>query len=228
MSKNTSRQHNRIDIIRKAAGIIILAAGLLLIGASLLLNYLQYSTSSRAVKEFKEDLTINEAVTVTESGANVTVLDAQKPSFEEKELSTPKFTKETPASTNDALYVLRIPRIDSENLVREGVGKAVLRDALGHDPRTSYIGEGGNCVIAGHRNYSFGKFFNRLNEVEIGDEIYVDAPEGTYNYRVTEVKVVTPDQVEILNNTEDEQITLYTCTPIYIATHRLVIIAKRE
>ena len=67
----------------------------------------------------------------------------------------------------DILYILRIPSIDSENPVREGVSMGVLEDALGHEEDTAYIGAKGNCVIAGHRNYNFGQFFNRLDEVEI-------------------------------------------------------------
>ena len=89
-------------------------------------------------------------------------------------------------------------------------------------------GEEGNCVIAGHRNYNFGKFFNRLDEVEENDLIYIDSPTQTYTYVVKEIKVVEPTDVEILDPVEGkQQLTLYTCTPLYIATHRLVIIAER-
>ena len=133
-----------------------------------------------------------------------------------------------PAVTGDMLYILRIPAIDSENPVREGVTNSVLADSLGHESGTGYIGENGNCVIAGHRNYTFGKFFNRLNEVEVNDLIYVDTAQETYTYAVKEIKVVEPDDLSVLESTPDkETLTLYTCTPIYIATHRLVIIAER-
>ena len=90
-----------------------------------------------------------------------------------------------------------------------------------------YIGEIGNCVIAGHRNYSFGKYFNRLNEVEIGDNIYVDTKDATYKYEVYDIIVVEPDDLSVLDNTDEEIITLYTCTPVVIGTHRLVVKAKR-
>ena len=97
-----------------------------------------------------------------------------------------------------------------------------------HEPETAFAGEEGNCVIAGHRNYNFGKYFNRLDEVEINDLIYLDTDRATYTYAVTDIKVVEPTDVEILEPVAGKEIlTLYTCTPIYIATHRLVIIAER-
>ena len=129
--------------------------------------------------------------------------------------------------SDDIMYVVRIPKIDSKEPVKEGTNKSALSASLGHEPGTASPGEVGNCVIAGHRNYNFGKYFNRLDEVEVGDEIFVDTRDNTYEYKVSEIKVVEPEDIEILDPTEDEQLTLYTCTPIYIATHRLVVIAKR-
>lgn len=131
------------------------------------------------------------------------------------------------AVEGDILYMLRIPCIDSENPVREGVSAGVLADSLGHEPDTAYIGEGGNCVIAGHRNYSFGSFFNRLNEVKEGDMIYVDTATDSYSYTVVGIKVVEPEDLSVLEPTDTETLTLYTCTPLYLATHRLVIVANR-
>lgn len=86
----------------------------------------------------------------------------------------------------------------------------------------------GNCAIAGHRNYSFGLCFNRLNEVAVGDEITITTKEKDYIYTVTETKVVEPEEISVLDQTKDTRLTLITCTPIYIASHRLIIIAKLE
>lgn len=132
------------------------------------------------------------------------------------------------AKDSDVLYVLRIPSIESENPVREGIEKGVLKDSLGHDSNSTYAGQPGNCVIAGHRNYTFGKFFNRLDEVKIDDLIYLDTADETYTYKVVDIKIVAPNEDSVLNQSNSKEVlTLYTCTPLYIATHRLVIIAKR-
>lgn len=120
---------------------------------------------------------------------------------------------------------LAIPSIGLEAPIREGDQRASLKDALGHLPGTAPIGsETGNCAIAGHRNYTFGRFFNRLNEVEEGDDVLVTSPEGvTYTYEVTGIQVVDPEEISVADSDGSGKLTLITCTPIYIATHRLIV-----
>ena len=187
--------------IKKIIGLTLIALGLGLLLSSIALNLKQYYSKKKTVKEFKEYIESGDAFLDTEGNEAV---------------------------TGDMLYILRIPSIDSENPVREGTERDVLSDSLGHESGTAFAGEEGNCVIAGHRNYNFGKYFNRLDEVEIDDLIYLDSATETYTYVVTDIQVVDPTDVEILEPIEGkETLTLYTCTPIYIATHRLVIIAER-
>ncbi|WP_052169823.1 class D sortase [Pseudobutyrivibrio ruminis] len=187
--------------IKKIIGLTLIALGLGLLLSSIALNLKQYYSKKNTVEEFKEKIESGVASSETEGNDAV---------------------------TGDMLYILRIPSIDSENPVREGTERDVLSDSLGHESGTAFAGEEGNCVIAGHRNYNFGKYFNRLDEVEIDDLIYLDSATETYTYVVTDIQVVDPTDVEILEPIEGkETLTLYTCTPIYIATQRLVIIAER-
>ena len=187
--------------IKKIIGLTLIALGLGLLLSSIALNLKQYYSKKKTVQEFKEYIEDGDAFLDTEGNEAV---------------------------TGDMLYILRIPSIDSENPVREGTERDVLSDSLGHESGTAFAGEEGNCVIAGHRNYNFGKYFNRLDEVEIDDLIYLDSATETYTYVVTDIQVVDPTDVEILEPIEGkETLTLYTCTPIYIATQRLVIIAER-
>ncbi|MBE5906118.1 MAG: class D sortase [Lachnospiraceae bacterium] len=187
---------------RLIATLFIVVGAVLLLG-SVAVSVMQYQSKKIQVKQFHK--VMHEVRAAKERG--------NKP----KKVKLPQ----------GVLYVLRIPKIDTEDPVKEGVSKSALAAALGHESSTVNPGETGNCVIAGHRNYTFGKFFNRLDEVECGDRIYIDTPEETYTYQVQSVKVVEPTEISILENTSEEQLTLYTCTPIYIATHRLVVIAKR-
>lgn len=194
----------------RITGIILVVFGVGLLVASVAINVIQYEAKEDALESFyySEDITDDGLVTV---------------SLDEEDNNK----KPTSFGSNDILYVVRIPKIDSKEPVKEGTNKSALAESLGHETGTASPGEVGNCVIAGHRNYNFGKYFNRLDEVEVGDEIFVDTREETYKYTVSEIKVVDPTDLDILEPTDDEQLTLYTCTPIYIATHRLVIIAKR-
>jgi len=189
-------------IVKSFLGIFVLSMGVYLIIASIQLNISQKKEVEDTIQKIKQE--------------------------REEFLQTGIISSvESSESDGENEYILRIPSIDSENVVTEGTSKEALKAALGHESDTVLPGELGNCVIAGHRNYTFGKFFNRLEEVEIGDMIYIDTPTDTYSYRVYEIKTVKPEDVEILENTDKEILTLYTCTPIYIATHRLVVIAER-
>lgn len=129
---------------------------------------------------------------------------------------------------NGVFAVLDIPSISCKETVKEGCDRGTLSEALGHMEETVLPGESGNCIIAGHRNYSFGLHFNRLNEVAVGDEITITTKQGVYTYTVTKIKVVEPTDLSVLSQTEDATLTLITCTPIYVATHRLIVIAQLQ
>ncbi len=128
-----------------------------------------------------------------------------------------------PQDTVTPICVLTIPKIDLTVAVGEGVDNATLRCAVGHFEGTALAGETGNFCLIGHRNYTFGEFFNRLDELAAGDSILVDRGGQAYTYTVTETFVVEPQEIWVLDPSEDAQITLITCTPVRIATHRLIV-----
>jgi len=127
------------------------------------------------------------------------------------------------------LGILTIDRINLRLPVAEGVAEDTLKIAVGRVPQTAQIGDIGNAVIAGHRNYTFGQMFNRLGELEIGDVIEYQAKNGeVMQFVVFEVAVIVPDdQIAFVQPTKESIITLYTCTPIRTATHRLLVRAQR-
>ena len=198
-------------------GGLLISFGLLIVLGSVVLNIEQRAMQKEAINEFRQ---------MVEDSRDVSLKEEPNKDEANEDVKTDA-AADVSVKENDILYILRIPIIESESPVREGVSDGVLADSLGHEPGTAYIGEIGNCVIAGHRNYSFGKFFNRLNEVAIGDNIYVDTKDATYKYEVYDIIVVEPDDLSVLDNTDEEIITLYTCTPVVIGTHRLVVKAKR-
>ena len=87
-------------------------------------------------------------------------------------------------------------------------------------------GETGNAVIAGHRD----TFFRPLRNVRLGDEIFVDTPQGRVEYRVTSLRVVHPRDLSVLEPTDDEVLTLITCYPFTLlgrAPDRFIVRAAR-
>jgi sortase A len=134
-----------------------------------------------------------------------------------------------PKVAQKVLGIMRIDKIKVKSPVVEGVKAENLKVGLGHIPGTSEIGQVGNTAIAGHRSYTFGRFFNRLDELENDDEIVIAAGDKTYTYKVYEKLIVEPSDTSVLSSDDKESIlTLITCHPIYIASHRLIIHARLE
>lgn len=124
--------------------------------------------------------------------------------------------------------VLIIEKIDVRMIIMDGTDEETLRVAAGRLPGTDKLDEVGNCVLAGHRSYTFGKYFNRLDELEPGDKITVQTPEKTLHYEVYKKLIVEPDDFSITNkNDTDKILTLFTCHPVAVASHRLVVHAKQ-
>ena len=135
------------------------------------------------------------------------------------------------------IETLTIERIDAKLPVTDGVSNAQLQVAVGHVPQTPKIGAIGNAVIAGHRSYTYGRFFNRLDELTIGDIIQYQSIEGNLLiFTVVETLVVLPgDPAAIWPSAGDSNyiysdggrfLTLLTCTPITTASHRLIVRAR--
>ncbi len=127
------------------------------------------------------------------------------------------------SSELELIGVLQIPKINLKVAIAEGVTRDALRYSVGHFEKTALPGGYGNCSIIGHRNYVWGEYFNRLDEVEIGDKIKIVRADKTYTYYVTEKFVVEPEETWVLDQNDEYTLTLITCTPIRIATHRLII-----
>lgn len=130
----------------------------------------------------------------------------------------------------DALGILGIEKIDLRIPIIKGASLANLKIGAGLMPETAAFGEPGNTVLTAHRSYTYGRFFNRLDEVEIGDEITVDTFEGAYRYIIFDKEIVKPSDPSIFDSPSGEQeediLTLVTCHPIRKATHRLIIRAR--
>jgi sortase A len=112
-------------------------------------------------------------------------------------------------------------------VVMEGTSNKTLRRAVGHIAGTALPGGPGNVGIAGHRD----TFFRPLRKIQPDDIITLTALGRIYRYRVVSTKVVSPDDVSVLNSDGSEILTLVTCYPFYYvgsAPERFIVRARRE
>jgi len=113
------------------------------------------------------------------------------------------------------LAQLQIPRIGLSAVVLEGDDDRTLRLGPGHIAGTAMPGRTGNIAIAGHRD----TFFRPLHRIRVGDEITLVAPNGRFRYRVSSLRVVSPDDVSVLDPTVPSLLTLVTCYPFWMLGH---------
>lgn len=123
--------------------------------------------------------------------------------------------------------VLRIDKINLKLPILTDATVKNLKVSVASIANTGKPGEVGNYAIAGHRNLTYGKNFNRLDEVDLGDIIQVETGSKQFKYIVEDKQYVLPTDVSVLKgNGKDTEITLITCDPMDNPTHRLIIKGK--
>lgn len=212
----------------KRAVIYILPLILVIIGALIILAITVMDLNARQKQKSIIDAYINSSASggnaVIATTDNLKDLKANEDfSSNEAPIDEEDTLKQEANAVIEAICLLSIPRINLTMAVAKGVSDDVLKYALGHFEDTAMPGQAGNFSVIGHRNYAFGTFLNRLNEVEEGDNIIINYQDKNYEYIVTEILIVEPTDTWVLDPTPDAQITLITCTPIRIATHRLIV-----
>lgn len=126
--------------------------------------------------------------------------------------------------------VLEIPAINVNLPIYHGTKEEVLAVGAGHVEGTALPvgGKNNRCVLAGHRGLPGSKLFTRLDEMQAGDYFFLNVCGKTLAYQVEEIKVVKPENTEILEaEIGRDLVSLVTCTPYGLNTHRLVVTGKR-
>ncbi|CAB0582253.1 class C sortase [Corynebacterium diphtheriae bv. mitis] len=129
-----------------------------------------------------------------------------------------------------AMSQVSIPSIDSSLPVYHGSTEEVLQKGLGHLYGTSLPvgGEGTHSVITGHTGLTTSTMWDNLVDVKEGDAIYVNTFGEKMKYQVTSTEVVLSHETESLAQQPDKDLmTLITCTPYGVNSHRLLVHAER-
>lgn len=125
---------------------------------------------------------------------------------------------------------VEIPSIDVKLPVYHGVSKEVLEKGIGHIESTAFPigGLGGHPVLTGHTGLPTAKIFSDLVEMEKGDLFYIHVLGKMLVYEVDQIKVIEPEDLSDLVAYDDKDyITLLTCTPYGVNSHRLLVRGER-
>ncbi|HHS98264.1 MAG TPA: class D sortase [Chloroflexi bacterium] len=122
---------------------------------------------------------------------------------------------------------IRIPSIGVDAPVVEGDDWESLKRGAGHHIGSANPGERGNCIISAH-NDIYGEIFRDLPEVELGDVVEVYTASQVYRYVVTQKRIIEPTDVSVMYPTSTPVLTLISCYPYGVDTHRIVVIAELQ
>jgi len=128
------------------------------------------------------------------------------------------------------ICTIEIPKIDVKLPVKHGTGDEVLQTAVGHLRQTALPigGKGNNPVLSGHTGLANARIFTDLTELEKGDFVIINILDEVHYYKVDKIYIILPEDVKNLNPDPDRDLlTLLTCTPYGINSHRLVVQCER-
>ena len=121
-------------------------------------------------------------------------------------------TSTTDKITDDMIGLIEIPSINLKYPILEGIDDSVLKQAVGHFPSSALPGEGSNITLIGHNNFILAEPFKRLSLVSEGDIVNIITQNTTYKYQVVKYYVVDAYNTDIVSPSEEEKLTLVTCT----------------
>ncbi|MDO4601640.1 MAG: class C sortase [Eubacteriales bacterium] len=185
----------------------------------------QQKENGNAEKELKEAQEYNKSL----ADANVTVTDPFDPEalsgFNRKEYETL-----LDANGEGMMGYLEIPVIGVRLGIYHGTDEKVLKNGVGHLKNTSLPigGEGTHAVLSAHTGLPEKKLFTDLELMKKGDVFYLHVSGETLAYETDRIKVVEPYNTGDLRIQEGKDyVTLVTCTPYGINSHRLLVRGKR-
>ena len=126
---------------------------------------------------------------------------------------------------------LEIPCIDVDLPIYHGVSEEVIRKGVGHIQETAFPigGAGTHAVLSTHRGLPEARLFTDLDKMEIGDMFYIRIFDEILAYEVDEIKVIEPSDLSGIKSVENKDyVTLLTCTPYGINSHRLLVRGERR
>jgi sortase A len=161
---------------------------------------------------------------------NLTVTSNEFPKDERDLAGNDEYLEAINPSGNGMIGYLRIDAIKLRMPIYHTTKESVLQIGVGHIPTTSLPvgGENTHAVLTGHRGLPSAKLFTDLDKLKPGDLFHIYILDDILSYEIDQIKTVLPTDTKDLQIVQGEDyVTLVTCTPYGINTHRLIVRGKR-
>lgn len=130
------------------------------------------------------------------------------------------------AADNGIMGYIEIPKISVSLIIYHSIDENVLQKGIGHVPETHLPvgGKNTHCVLAGHTGLPSAKLLTNIDNLKIGDRFYIHVLNEVLEYKIDDISVVEPEEVARLNVVSGKDcVTLVTCTPYGVNSHRLLV-----
>lgn len=226
-------------ILLRAVGVLLVIVSIALVCYPFISNYLMSLNHQSSIVVYDDEIKntdsdkleklYNEAVEYNKSLlGNVIITDPFDPNFEPQK--DYEYEKLINLNSDGIMATVDIPKINLSLPVYHGTSKQVLESGAGHLQNTSLPvgGESTHSIITGHTGLSSAKLFTDLNLLAENDIFYINVLGRKLAYKVCKVYVVEPDDTKTLKVYEGEDfVTLITCTPYGVNSHRLLVRGTR-
>lgn len=186
-----------------------------------------YTETASNTSDSKNVQLLAQAKSYNSSLSTTTVMDAF--SYPEREESA-DYLNTLNINNNGVMGYISIPKIDVRIPIYHGTSSRVLQKGVGHLEGSSLPigGSGTHSILSAHRGLPSARLFTDLDQMQKGDQFYIYVLDQILAYEVDQITIIEPDNTDYLtmNNNED-YVTLVTCTPYAVNTHRLLVRGHR-
>ncbi len=215
--------------------LIILLAGLGLLGYPTFADWWNSFHQSRAIAGYSEQVSkIDDAeyekMLEDAREYNKTLLEKGVGRFIMTDEEREEYNSLLDIDGSGIMGYVEIPKINVSLPIYHGTDEAVLQIAVGHIEGSSLPvgGEGTHCVISGHRGLPSAKLFTDLDQLTEGDIVQITVLDETLTYEIDQIRIVLPNELEELAlDPKKDYLTLVTCTPYGINSHRMLVRGHR-
>lgn len=182
-------------------------------------------SSNKTLEEYAAEFEVARAYNATLSGDVQSFLDAKEAQSDENSTYWSILNQ-----VDGIMGIIEIPAVDIALPIYHGTDESVLQKGAGHLEGSAFpTGDVGNhTVITGHTGLPSADLFTDLDELVVGDYFYLEILDQVFAYQVTNIYVVLPAETEHLEAQADKDlVTLVTCTPYGVNSHRLLVQGER-
>lgn len=214
--------------------VVVILVGVGVLSYPFVSNWYNDMISSKAVKDYNAVVTEFDYSSIEEMREEARAFNeslasrSDQFSLTDKDLDT--YFRLLDVTGTGIMGYISIPKLDVKLPVYHGVSDTVLKDAVGHMEGSSMPvgGENTHVLLSGHRGLPSAKLFTRLDEMTVGDTFYLHVLDEVLAYEVCEVNTVLPEETDLLYLEDGRDlVTLITCTPYGLNTHRLLVRGER-